>query len=611
MTDPISESLALALRSGDWPNVERLTRAQLRHFPENEGLLATLAISLQVQGKLDEAIDTYAQLTAAHPKDAVHWSNYAGALRAAGKLQDAERAARAAVGIDARNADALIQLGLILQQRQDYPAARGALLDAFDIDRGSARARIHAARACCLCQDFHGAEDLLRGWQDHLPVGDDALRVELANLLLLLGDASGAQMLLEQVVGRNPDYVEATIFLANVYERMNRLDEMAALLQPLVARGSELPPNTRLEVGHALASLVMRQGDLKGARALLETAGPRSPTDSTHYFDIGEIKDKLGDQSGAMLAFHRAHAIQVEQLRQTEPDYFLPGTAALPANVIDVTGEAYRQWPLLDAPDARESPVFIVGFPRSGTTLLEQMLDAHPGLQSMDENPFFNRLADTLRRHDPRVLQDLGVLRQLDCDELRKRYLLMVSEKIERRWDAQLVDKNPLNMLWLPIIHRLFPAAKFILAIRHPCDVVLSCYMQNFRSSLLIAAGSTLERLAAAYVSAMQRWLTNVAVLQPNVLVSRYEDLVLDFPQQTARIAQFLGLEDATPMLRFDEHARGKAFIATPSYSQVIEPVNRKGMNRWFAYREEFRPLLPILEPMLEHWSYSGSTDAA
>ena len=123
----------------------------------------------------------------------------------------------------------------------------------------------------------------------------------------------------------------------------------------------------------------------------------------------------------------------------------------------DVSAEDYRNWPEFAAPDARNSPVFVVGFPRSGTTLLEQMLDAHPGLQSMDENPFFNRLADTLRRHDSRILGSLDVLRQYDVDELRKQYLLLVAEKITRRWDAQLVDKNPLN-LPRPADHpRLFP----------------------------------------------------------------------------------------------------------------------------------------------------------
>jgi hypothetical protein len=206
-------------------------------------------------------------------------------------------------------------------------------------------------------------------------------------------------------------------------------------------------------------------------------------------------------------------------------------------------------------------------------------------------------------------MDKLELLQQRDCDELRKLYLIMVSEKIPRRWDAQLVDKNPLNMLWVPLIYRLFPRAKFILAVRHPCDVILSCYMQNFRSSILGAACADLPRLASAYVGAMDYWLQNVSIFQPDVLVSRYEDLVEDFPGHTARIAQFLGLDDSTPMLRFDQHARDKGYIATPSYDQVIEPVNRKGMNRWTRYQQEFELVLPTLERMLRHWGYSNCSD--
>ncbi|MGH8040886.1 MAG: sulfotransferase family protein, partial [Rudaea sp.] len=264
-----------------------------------------------------------------------------------------------------------------------------------------------------------------------------------------------------------------------------------------------------------------------------------------------------------------------------------------------------RAWPRHRSPDARNSPVFIVGFPRSGTTLLEQMLDAHPGLQSMDENPFFERLAMKLRSHDERILDDLAVLRQYDCDELRKRYQILVAEKVQRRWNTQLVDKNPLNMLWLPFIYRLFPQAKIIVCVRHPCDVLLSCYTQNFRSVILAAACTSLERLAAAYVETMRCWLHNVEIFQPNVLVSRYEDLVAKVEPNARRIADFLELEDAAPMLGFDQRAREKGYIATPSYSQVIEPINAKGLNRWQRYREYFEPVLPILQPMLDHWGYS------
>lgn len=223
----------------------------------------------------------------------------------------------------------------------------------------------------------------------------------------------------------------------------------------------------------------------------------------------------------------------------------------------------------------------------------------------MDERPFLHVLSNQLRDHGLHMPQDLHRLSQRDCDELRKGYLTLACSKVPRRWNAQLVDKNPLNMLWLPMIHRLYPKAKFILALRHPCDVLWSNYMQDYRAIALGIACSTLEHLATTYVEAMEYWLYHVEVFKPDLFVSRYEDLVADPVRQTRSIADFLGLEDAEPMLRFDQHARNKGFIATPSYTQVIEPVNRKGMNRWQRYREYFDSALPILDPMLKYWQYS------
>ncbi len=139
----------------------------------------------------------------------------------------------------------------------------------------------------------------------------------------------------------------------------------------------------------------------------------------------------------------------------------------------------------------------------------------------------------------------------------------------------------------------------------HNCDVILSNYMQNFRSSVLAVACSSLERLAVAYVTAMECWLQHVEVFQPDLFVSRYEDLVADTEGQTRRIAEFIGVDDAAALLHFDRHARDKGYIGTPSYTQVIQPVNRKGLNRWLRYRDALAPALPILQPMLDHWGYS------
>jgi Flp pilus assembly protein TadD len=600
------ENIVAAIQSGNLADAETLSSAQLRIEPDNEDLLLLLAISLHLQKRSMEASSAYARLTTLYPEKSAHWANYATALRESGRLEEAESAYQTAIKLDEKNPFPRVHLGLMLIERHDYVGARETLLDAFYLDRRSPLARVHGARACCLCQDFTGAEDLLRPWREWLPLNDDDLQIELCRLLILLSYADDALMLLEDIAQRNSDNVEAKLLLAGLYERMNRLPEAEALVASVAARNKFLDQNARLEVAHSLAKLALRKGDTAQARILLEQAGQRHSNDYAHHYELAEAYDKLGLSELAMLSLHRAHELHGEDLKIASPEHFLPDALPLPAEVPRVTQAMFRSWPKLQSPDVRHSPVFIVGFPRSGTTLLEQMLDAHPGLQSMDENPFFNRLNDKLWHHNPEITKNLALLQQRDCDELRKAYLVMVSEKIDRRWDAQLVDKNPLNMLWLPIITRLFPKSKFILALRHPCDVVLSCYMQNFRSSVLASASASLTRLAAAYVQAMEHWLEDVKIFQPNVYVSKYEELVIDAPQQTERLARFLELKDASPMLKFDQRAREKGYIGTPSYSQVIVPVNTKGLNRWHRYRREFEPVLPILEPMLSHWGYSA-----
>ena len=609
MNDITISRIVAAFNAGQPLEAEQLSRAALLEFPQDENFLLLLAMSLQAQQRVSEAVSLYAQLTQLFPASSLHWNNYATVLVEMDAREEAQTAYSKAIQLDPDNVLPKSQLGLLLIERHDYLAAREVLLDAFALDPHLTEVRINAARACCLCQDFEGAKDLLKPWRQWLPLNDDGLQLNLAQVLTLRNDILDAVELLEDLVARRSDSAEARLLLASMYERSNRLDDAEAMAMPVVRAIADTNDVQRNEADHLLATLALRRHDYAEARRLLERCGPQGEDDFAHYYQLAAACDKLGDGAATMDALREAHRLEGIERRFDSPEYFTPDAPAMPIDAPRVSAQQYARWPRLVAPEAHDSPIFVVGFPRSGTTLLEQMLDAHPALQTMDENPFFNSLAGTLRQHDPRILQDLGVLRQFDCDELRKRYYAMVAERITRQADTRLVDKNPLNMQWLPMIHRLFPEAKFILALRHPCDVILSCYMQNFRASGLAAACSTLERLAHAYVETMTHWLAEVDILQPTIMISRYEDLVADLPQQAERIAQFLGLQDASPMLGFDQHARNKAYIGTPSYSQVIEPVNRKGLGRWHNYRHDLEPLLPILETILQHWGYSTAMD--
>jgi tetratricopeptide (TPR) repeat protein len=550
-------------------------------------------------------LEIYARLTCRHPEDNVHWRNYAAALRMAGELEAAERAYETSVQLAPEDAELLELYGLLQMERGNWVEARNTLLRAFGKAPDSPAIRIHAALACSACRDGR-AENLLAPWRTWLPL-DDGLQFELAQVQIQQAEATSALEVLENLLRRSPSHVSARLALASVYERINRLDDAEAMLRTVEASGMQIDESVRRAIDHQRAQLAERHGDAATARAILERTGPQCDDNVGYWFALARACDKLGDTAAAIHALGAGHGHHMKEIQTAVPHLFEPGAELLPNADSRISAADYHQWPELSAPDAAQSPVFVVGFPRSGTTLLEQMLDAHPSLQSMDERPFFNALAGQLENGTGfQIPRDLGRLDQRDCDELRKGYLILACGKVQRRWGARLVDKNPLNMLCLPMIHRLFPRAKFVLALRHPCDVILSCHMQNFRAAVLAAAGQTLERLARAYVAAMENWLYHVAVFKPDVFVSRYEDLVADTPGQTRRIAAFLGLENAASMLQFDACARQKGFIKTPSYTQVIEPINRKSIGRWQRYREYFEPVLPILRTMLDHWRYAS-----
>lgn len=602
-----NDPILSALEAGTPETALQLCRQRLEINPHAPDVLTLLALCEWRAGNHRGALDTYAALANSHPNDVVLWRNYATALRESGDLVAAEQASAAALRLIPDDPEWL-ELHGSLQIALGKPLdARNSLLCAFGKAPNSPAIRIHAAQACLACRDWR-AENLLRPWRNWLPL-DDVLESELAELLIKTGQADSAAELLQGLAVRLPAERSIRVRLASLYERLNRLSDAEGLLAGVVSELERLGLPIGSEVAHQQAQLAVRKHDYKSALAILEKAEPRNDGDYAHWFALANIYDKTCDWHAAMRALDRAHALQIDELKLTVPHFFEPNAEVLPDVGARVTGDDFRSWLKLRSPDASQSPVFVVGFPRSGTTLLEQMLDAHPRLQSMDERPFFNMLASELEhRAGIRVPNDLGELNQRDCDELRKGYLVMACGKVARRWDARLVDKNPLNMLWVPLIQKMFPDAKFILALRHPCDVILSCYKQNFRSAVLISAGRSLENLARAYVAAMDNWLYHVNLFGTDVFVSRYEELVADPQAQAGRIAAFLGLDDAGSMLRFATRAREKGYIQTPSYTQVIEPINAQGVGRWHHYREFLEPTLPVLQPMLDHWGYASAS---
>jgi tetratricopeptide (TPR) repeat protein len=432
------------------------------------------------------------------------------------------------------------------------------------------------------------------------------LLAKIALLLMKLGELRSASQAVERASSDPDPDAESVLRMIQVQERTNQLAESRAALTRLKAdpRSSSLGPDLTV----VEARLADREGRKQDAHDLyVEVLGstPEFHLRHNHLYPLAKLLDALGRSDEAFAALEEAHRSQVAYLKLTMPN--AANRQGPPFRIADLCGNAVdvAAWDATGAPSMEESPIFIVGFPRSGTTLLEQTLDAHPSLVSMDETWFLHETVDRMISDGISYPDKLSSMTAAQLDAVRDLYWSRVRSRIELSPGLRLVDKNPLNLLALPAICRLFPNSRILLAVRHPCDVILSCYMQHFGAPDFVLLCRDLPSLTAAYRRAFDCWFREARILQPAAREVRYEIFVTDFESQVRAIAKFLGLSWTDAMLEPGEHAQGKGFISAPSYSQVVQPVNTRAVGRWKSYEKHFAEVIPKLEPYFDRWHYS------
>lgn len=595
-----------AYRSGDYKQVEQLSQAILRTAPEHIDALLMLVLALEAQGMPEQALPHYRRLVELQPREAAHWANLAQALAAVDQGAEAETAFRNALELAPGDASLLTRLGLFRWHKGDNPGARECLMRAAQADPGVPEARIYGALACYECADLQGAEMLLADrarWQYLGP----QLESELASVLTNLGHSEEAERRLRQLLGNPEAAQQAQLRLVGLLERVNRVAEAQRMLDEI-----ETPSGVVSEAReHALlqATLAARtkQYELSiGHYRQALSAHDAQPRDAVHWFAWARTLAESGAVEEAMQVAEHAHELQLRGLAVAAPHLLDPTRSLLDivdcpvlpehrANARDCTQE----------PGVQQSPLFVVGFPRSGTTLVETMLDAHPGVHGMDERAFIQRAIDGMQQNGKSYPEDLWRLDAPLVEQLREGYWERCHGVVALARNDRLVDKNPLNMLRLGMINRLFPNARILLLLRHPCDVLISNYFQSYRLPEFQAMCSVLPRLARTYVRAMTFALDQSEVLGASTLQVRYEDLVADFEHQARRIVEHFELHDEQALARFQQQALARGYIATPSYAQVTEPLNARAVGRWRTYRRWLEPVLPQLSPLCQRFGYS------
>jgi len=525
----------------------------------------------------------------------------------------------------------------------DY--ARASTLAADELARGARNASLYNLAAYGLSEagDYEGALVLLHQGLDLAPTDhfllysiglclsrlerydgalaafDSALAVrpgapaplfQKGMILRRHGDEEGALRCYNAAIAAAPDYEDPLAGRAAISAQHGRFDEARAF----AARAFRIAPD------QPIANLAVAQADLEAGDAAavvrrlepqLENPAILEGDRSAFFATIGDAFDALDRRGEAFAAWTRGKAISRRLFANHEIG--LSARAAL-ARIEEFSAFTASLSPMLPLPPVATSTraphqhVFLLGFPRSGTTLLEQVLASHPNVVTLQERPFLEAAVVEFF-NDRASFERLLEADDASLDPFRALYWQKVGEEGLAPKDKVFIDKMPLYSLLLPLIARLFPGAWILFSERDPRDVVFSCFRRAFQINAGMYQFTSLESSARFYDLTMTAAQTYLRAFPMTVRLTRHENLVTDFDGESRSLCEFLGLEWTREVTRFADRARERG-IRTPSAPQVRRGLYATGIGQWHRYTEHLAPVMPILNRWAETLGYRTESSA-
>jgi Flp pilus assembly protein TadD len=538
-------------------------RVALASAPDHAPALHMLGLVLANDGKLEEGLRYVERAARLEPRQPAFHAAWGRLLVFAGRNEAAIAVLEQSLKLEPDNPDTLHTLAIGLRNLGRWPEAEAS-----------------ARRALALRPE---APDLL----DNLGV-----------ILWQRGGVDAARRCFEQALLLSDTHPGALANLALLSEQTNQLETAETLARKgLDARPDALTP--RLVLGRCQR----RRHDYAAARRTLESlAGSGTDTlQKDAAYELALCADAMQESDAA---FH--YARRANRLAQASSSRIV-GEAE---NFLDLIARLQRQftphWVSTwhEAAVSRPTPpiTFMIGFPRSGTTLLDTMLGAHPQVTVLEERPALQRVLDRLNQSPLAYPERLADLSADVRSTLVQTYLEAAA--CPGTSASLLLDKSPFHTVHAGLIARLFPGTPILFVVRHPCDVVWSCFMTNFDLNAGTAHFTALESTVRLYCSVMSLWKTYTEVLDLNWQQVRYEDLLADPEAVLRKVTAFIGLQWSSQLLDHVTHAVTRDPVRTASYAQIGKPLYYDARGRWHRYRRYLEPSLQALQPWCEWFGY-------
>jgi tetratricopeptide (TPR) repeat protein len=555
-------------------------------------LLRIRAFLAQEAKDFEVSIPAYEAIVSAAPEDWESWNNLGNARRLSGDFEGSVSALERAFALNPssppirlNHAMALARAGRVDEAEQhlrrmaaDYPQDTKSLFELHEImkERGRGEAALDAIEEAA--QRSPKDKELL------LALGGQRLNEQ---------QLDAAEDAYRRILELQPSHDLANLGLAVVFELTNRIDDLTRLVDEAQSRGAS---DNVLNFIRAMVHLRARRF-AEGLESLSKV--PEDLENARRYSLLGQLHEGAGNYDEAFAAFTRMNQFRDADLtRPAERAAAFRESLKLQLRTVDPAW--VKSWRDETQRDDRPSPVFLVGFPRSGTTLLDTMLMGHPDVEVLEEEPTLQGAANRLQ-----PFEQLAIAGDDQIRAARDEYFRVAALHVTLAPGKLLVDKNPLSMTMIPIIRRLFPDARIILALRHPCDVLFSCFAANFDINDGMSNFHRLDTAAELYDLSFSCFERARDLLEMPVHTVAYENVLENQEQELRVLLGFLGLEWDDAVLDHQSTAKTRGRIKTASYAQVGRPIYGQSAGRWTNFRKHLEPVLPVLEPWVARFGYT------
>ena len=554
------------------------------------------------QGKLENALEAYNKALSINPNYAEAYNNLGNTFLDQGKSDDAINAYRNAILINSNYAEANYNMGYALSTEGKTEEAIIAYKKSLAINPNYSKAYNNLGNSY---KEIGKLDKAINAYNNALSIKPNYAEAynNLGNIFQEKDKLDFAMNAYYKATSYRPEYAEAWINGAEALEKWNKLDD----LEDWLNRAYKIFKIVPSDISYLHSKWLWRNKEKKEALSLILTIDLEKVSENRKQGFLN-LKAKCFESSRNFTASYESFlemnllAKKSEVYLNTHSEEFFENTK----NQLEhLKLKANSRITVRKDNDLDNSPVFLVGFPRSGTTLMDTILRSHSKIEVLEEQPTIVAAKAIIRQNGYTEIHN----KVFSTDLLLKAkaaYLQEVDKHIKSQ-DPKLVciDKLPLNLIEVPLINQLFPNANFILALRHPFDTILSCWMQDFELNAAMANMVDLDRIVDLYCIAMETFKICRNEYNLNIHTIRYEDLLEDLKGESSALLKFLDLQWEAKMENYRSTALKRGRINTPSYSQVSQPIYKDAKYRWVNYRNYLDKYSEKIEPWIKEFGYA------